>query len=255
MPIQKGYTDFAPKPKPQVREQFAAPKFDLTRHLATPSSQGIPPTLPVQHGQPWGTQFPKTLEPKIDTIQGGFKPQTALPPVEPTGEVAPPIPDIVGSAQRGAVDKIFPGMEGNEAESMMNILRAVGVIESGGTPDPRIAEGTKGEKGRYQFMENTAREYGRDPANFLNWTEEQQAEMAARYMLDLMNRYGSEYGINSIADMLSAYNQGQGAHRSGGRAADPYVRAVLAELGEEHLGGGNQYMSRMFGGGRRMGNN
>ena len=227
--------------------------FDINQQQATPPSQQVPNIQGGYRPRPAPRPFDLRNQPGID-------PSTQVPHIQGgmgigRGGLAPPpipaaIPDIVGDAQRGAVKKTFPGMEGGEEDAFFNLVRAIGETETGGHATPRTAKGDAGESGRYQFMPGTARDMGRDPANAQNWTESQQAEMVAGHLLELLNRYGSEYNINDLAGMLSGYNQGATAHRRGGTAADPYIAKVRTNLGpeSEYEALINQYIARLFGG-------
>ncbi len=108
------------------------------------------------------------------------------------------------------------------------LLRAVMMQESGGVAN---AVSPRGAKGWFQFMPDTAKEYGvADPTDFT-----QAATGAAKYLGRLQRQFGS------IEDTLRAYNWGQGnlrAYHSGKRKDMPqeaaeYPQKVLARLEQD----------------------
>jgi hypothetical protein len=105
------------------------------------------------------------------------------------------------------------------------LLKAVMMQESGGDPN---AVSKAGAKGWFQFMPDTAKEYGvTDPTDFT-----QSATGAAKYLSRLQSKFGN------IEDTLRAYNWGQGnlrAYQKGKRTDMPteaaeYPQRVLARL-------------------------
>jgi len=105
------------------------------------------------------------------------------------------------------------------------MLQAVMMQESGGDPN---AVSRAGAKGWFQFMPDTAKEYGvADPSDFT-----QSATGAAKYLSRLQSQFGN------IEDALRAYNWGQGNlrnYKAGKRKDMPteaaeYPRKVLARM-------------------------
>lgn len=105
------------------------------------------------------------------------------------------------------------------------LLKAVMMQESGGKAD---AVSPRGAKGWFQFMPDTAKEYGvKDPTDFA-----QAAQGAAKYLQKLHGRFGN------TEDALRAYNWGQGNlanYKKGVRKdmpteAQEYPRRVLARM-------------------------
>ena len=71
----------------------------------------------------------------------------------------------------------------------------------------------KGAQGHFQFMPDTAKQYGlTDPNNF-----DQSADAAGRYYRDLMNRYGG-----NLYNAVAAYNWGPGNLEKKGMGNAPY---------------------------------
>lgn len=102
------------------------------------------------------------------------------------------------------------------------LLNAVMQQESAG--DPR-AVSPKGARGLFQFMPETATEYGIDPL-----VPEQAAAGAARMYGDLSRRYGGD-----LPQMLAGYNWGQGNLARQGMARAPaetrdYISKIMSRL-------------------------
>jgi hypothetical protein len=98
------------------------------------------------------------------------------------------------------------------------ILRAVMEVESGGNPN---AIGTSGERGAFQFMDETAKQFGlTNPHN-----TEQAAEAAAQYLASNYKKFGS------WNKAVAAYNAGDGAIAKRGIFNQDYVRNVQNAFG------------------------
>jgi cytochrome c556 len=99
------------------------------------------------------------------------------------------------------------------------LLAAVMNQESGGNPD---AVSPKGAVGAFQFMPDTARQYGVDPTN-----PESSAIGAARMFADLSKKYGGD-----VPKMLAGYNWGQGnVDRLGMDRAPAETRSYVQKIG------------------------
>lgn len=109
---------------------------------------------------------------------------------------------------------------------MENLLDAVRHVESRGNPN---AVSPKGAQGPYQFMPDTAKQYGvADPFN-----EEQSREGARRYLTDLTNQFGG-----NVEQAIVAYNGGPGRlQKVGGNIAQMpqesqnYLAQVMSQYG------------------------
>jgi hypothetical protein len=108
------------------------------------------------------------------------------------------------------------------------LLNAVMQQESGGNPN---AVSPKGARGWFQFMPDTAEEWGVDDPTDFN----QSAKGAAAYLANLKKQFGNE------EDALAAYNWGQGnlrKYKAGKVKAMPnetqnYVKSITARLGTD----------------------
>lgn len=99
------------------------------------------------------------------------------------------------------------------------LLKNVMTAESAGDPN---AVSPKGAMGYFQFMPQTAAEYGvQDPTNF-----DQSATGAARMYADLSRKYNGD-----LPSMLAAYNWGQGnVDRKGLENAPAETRGYIAKI-------------------------
>ncbi len=91
------------------------------------------------------------------------------------------------------------------------LLRAVIVVESGFNPR---AISRRGAIGLMQLLPTTARHYGA----FNAFDPEQNVRAGARYLADLLTRYGAK----NLDLVLAAYNAGENAVERYGRRVPPY---------------------------------
>lgn len=99
------------------------------------------------------------------------------------------------------------------------LLAAVMKQESGGDPN---AVSPAGAQGQFQFMPETAKQYGIDPFN-----PQQAADGAARMLGDLNKKYSGD-----LAKTLAAYNWGQGnVDRKGLENAPPETQNYIKTIG------------------------
>jgi soluble lytic murein transglycosylase-like protein len=91
------------------------------------------------------------------------------------------------------------------------LLRAVIVVESGFNPR---AISRRGAIGLMQLLPTTARRYGA----FNAFDPEQNISAGARYLADLLTRYGAK----NLDLVLAAYNAGENAVERYGRKVPPY---------------------------------
>jgi soluble lytic murein transglycosylase-like protein len=91
------------------------------------------------------------------------------------------------------------------------LLRAVIVVESGFNPR---AISRRGAIGLMQLLPTTARRYGA----FNAFDPEQNISAGARYLADLLTRYGAK----NLDLVLAAYNAGENAVEHFGRKVPPY---------------------------------
>jgi hypothetical protein len=106
------------------------------------------------------------------------------------------------------------------------LLTAVMMQESGGNPR---AVSPKGAVGAFQFMPETAKEYGVNPLDAI-----QSARGAARMYSDLSQKFGGD-----IDKMLAGYNWGQGNVARKGLQQAPeetrnYIQSIKSKLGTQH---------------------
>ncbi|MFN1150038.1 transglycosylase SLT domain-containing protein [Serratia liquefaciens] len=105
------------------------------------------------------------------------------------------------------------------------LLRSIAITESGGNPE---AVSGAGAKGLFQFMPDTAKDFGLKGRDVFD--PEKSALAAAQYMSQLMKMFDGDLG-----KALAAYNWGQGNVMRKGMDAAPketreYVPKVLANL-------------------------
>jgi soluble lytic murein transglycosylase-like protein len=118
------------------------------------------------------------------------------------------------------------------------LVRAVIVVESGFNPR---AISRRGAIGLMQLMPGTARRYGA----FNAFDPEQNISAGARYLSDLIARYG----VDKLELVLAAYNAGEGAVQKYGNRIPPFketrayvpnvlkmYRALRAQGGSENQG-------------------
>jgi soluble lytic murein transglycosylase-like protein len=98
-----------------------------------------------------------------------------------------------------------------DAKVRPELVRAVIVVESGFNPR---AISRRGAIGLMQLLPATARRYGA----FNAFDPEQNIRAGARYLADLITRYGSE----QLELVLAAYNAGENAVEKYGRSIPPY---------------------------------
>jgi soluble lytic murein transglycosylase-like protein len=98
-----------------------------------------------------------------------------------------------------------------EAKVRPELVRAVIVVESGFNPR---AISRRGAIGLMQLLPSTARRYGA----FNAFDPEQNIHAGARYLADLIARYGGE----KLELVLAAYNAGEDAVEKYGRRIPPY---------------------------------
>jgi soluble lytic murein transglycosylase-like protein len=98
-----------------------------------------------------------------------------------------------------------------DAKVRPELVRAVIVVESGFNPR---AISRRGAIGLMQLLPATARRYGA----FNAFDPEQNIRAGARYLADLITRYGSE----QLELVLAAYNAGEEAVEKYGRRIPPY---------------------------------
>ena len=111
------------------------------------------------------------------------------------------------------------------------LLRSIAITESGGNPE---AVSGAGAKGLFQFMPDTAKDFGLKGRDV--YDPEKSAQAAARYMSQLMKMFDGDLG-----KALAAYNWGQGNVMRKGLGAAPketreYVPKVLANLPQPGAG-------------------
>lgn len=109
------------------------------------------------------------------------------------------------------------------------LLSAIMQTESGGN---RFAESGAGAKGLFQFMDPTAREFGLTGRDV--YDPEKSTDAAARYMKQLLKRYGGNVDM-----ALAAYNWGMGNLEKKGLANAPeetrnYVPKVKSLMGGDY---------------------
>lgn len=167
-------------------------------------------------------------------LTGGQKPVTAGVPASFGGgttqrktEVAAPLPTSRGIPEMAQPDsamspipdivsETFPGAEGPTAEALSALLTSLGDTETSASmteAERSAATSPKGAQGKFQFMPETAAEYGIDPRD-----PNEAAKTAARMLLNLFGQkqtgdpaaYGAKYGIASVRDALAGYNWGPG---------------------------------------------
>ncbi len=97
------------------------------------------------------------------------------------------------------------------ASVQAELLRAVIVVESGFNPR---AISRRGAIGLMQLLPTTARRYGA----FNAFDPEQNISAGARYLADLLTRYGAR----NLDLVLAAYNAGENAVERYGRKVPPY---------------------------------
>ncbi|CAD6037247.1 lytic transglycosylase domain-containing protein [Escherichia coli] len=115
-------------------------------------------------------------------------------------------PDIPGAAQTSKLQDMVNQV--NRAALLPeNMLSAVAKIESHWNP---AAVSKKGAKGLFQFMDQTARQYGLTGNDVFD--PRKAAMAAARYFSDNLRKYGG-----NIAESLAQYNGGNIAVGKGGR--------------------------------------
>lgn len=107
------------------------------------------------------------------------------------------------------------------------ILDAVWEKESN-RGDPRFMESKKGALGHFQFMPDTAKQYGVDPADLVS-----SAKGAAKYLATLRDQFGGD-----VRMALAAYNWGQGNLTRKGMENAPaetkdYVKVIGSKIGLE----------------------
>jgi soluble lytic murein transglycosylase-like protein len=98
-----------------------------------------------------------------------------------------------------------------EAKVRPELVRAVIVVESGFNPR---AVSRRGAIGLMQLLPSTARRYGA----FNAFDPEQNIHAGARYLADLITRYG----VEKLELVLAAYNAGENAVEKYGRRIPPY---------------------------------
>lgn len=103
------------------------------------------------------------------------------------------------------------GRAAGEAKVRPELVRAVIVVESGFNPR---AISRRGAIGLMQLLPSTARRYGA----FNAFDPEQNIHAGARYLADLIARYGGE----KLELVLAAYNAGEEAVEKYGRRIPPY---------------------------------
>jgi soluble lytic murein transglycosylase-like protein len=103
------------------------------------------------------------------------------------------------------------GRAARVADVQPELLRAVIVVESGFNPR---AISRRGAVGLMQLLPATARRYGA----FNAFDPEQNIGAGARYLADLIARYGS----NRLELVLAAYNAGESAVEKYGQRIPPY---------------------------------
>lgn len=141
------------------------------------------------------------------------RPETVRPASRPTTRLALDAVRLERTERYGALIEHHSRLNHVEAE----LVKAIVYTESGG--DAR-AESSQGAQGLMQLMPTTAQQYGaRDPQN-----PEQSIASGARYLRDLLDRFGSD----ELA--LWAYNAGPGSVQRGHLPAETerYVPRVLA---------------------------
>ena len=103
------------------------------------------------------------------------------------------------------------GRAATAASVQAELLRAVIVVESGFNPR---AISRRGAIGLMQLLPTTARRYGA----FNAFDPEQNVLAGARYLADLLTRYGAK----NLDLVLAAYNAGENAVERYGRRVPPY---------------------------------
>lgn len=131
-----------------------------------------------------------------------FKPQDLANGLSNSPTALPATP--AQSLEPGAAPMQQPAQDNGNFTSLEDknglphgLLQAVMKQESGGNPN---AVSSAGAQGAFQFMPDTAKQYGIDPMN-----PQQSAQGAASYLGDLNKKYGGD-----LAKALAAYNWGPG---------------------------------------------
>jgi soluble lytic murein transglycosylase-like protein len=146
----------------------------------------------------------------------------SLPPPEPPGVTAPPIPDcdaLPENLLKGLIDEAA-GRESVRPDLLRGIIRQ----ESGARP---CAVSPKGAQGLMQLMPATSEQFGvADP-----FDPKQNIQAGAKLLKELLTRYGGD-----VTKALAAYNAGTGRVDQAGGAVPPiqetmdYVSSILAAL-------------------------
>ena len=146
----------------------------------------------------------------------------AAAPIERMASAGPAVaPRAIDWAARAGTYKHLIDQAAKKSALQPALIRAVIAIESAFNPR---AVSSAGAQGLMQLHPSTARRYGVDDA----FDPEQNIHGGARYLGDLMRRYG-----NNLELVLAAYNAGEQAVDRYGRQIPPfretqeYVPAVL----------------------------